>query len=363
MPFKRPDTGRFYTDIRERIAGKSTGKRIRVLMPHVKTKAEAREEEHRIALELREGKPIGGTDFEQFVRTHFLPWVKQNKKDYLTDQTKAEALIEFFKGKKLGEISFFNIEQYKRERAQNITIRGTLRSPGTINNELAALSRIMSIALAGGLIKSNPMADVKPLEMDVWRTRCLSLDEEKRLMKHLDRPPYLKPLVRFALLTGMRLGEMLNLEWEHVRLDRSLLYIMNPKWRRDSRRTEGLPILDEACKLLKSLPRTSHLVFPSGSGKKVFSNDLTVTFNRAKEKAKIHNFRFHDLRHTFGTRMAESGIELSRLQRLMGHQDPKMTSRYIHIEVANLRAALKAGSSFLQGKRPAQDPAKLRGVG
>lgn len=362
MPFRRKGTRNYYMDFRPRIAGKPTGERIRLLMPHVHSMPEAREEEQRIIREMRGGKSVHSVTLGDFAKNYYLPWADQLKapENY---HTRVKALTDFFgESMLLADFSPFSFEKFKIERAKTKTLRGNLRSPGTINNELSAASKIFSMAIGEGLIQKHPMDTVSPLEEDSWRTRSLSIEEEVRLMNFLDSPEYLKPIVRLALLTGMRQGEILGLEWEHVRLDRSLLYVMKPKWSKDPRRTEGLPLSDAACEIIDSQARGQY-VFPNKMGNRIFSTNLIHGFVREREKAEIEDFHFHDLRHTFGSRMAASGCPLHKLQRLMGHQDPKMTMRYIHVGEGELREALRLGTPYLQGIGLSTATTKLRSVG
>src|ERR1044072_8777386 len=106
------------------------------------------------------------------------------------------------------------IEKWKRDRAQSITRRGTIRSPASVNMELAVLSRIFALAVELEQAASNPCRKVRKLRVDNQRNRYLSADEETRLMNQLKgRRRHLYPLVVLALGTGMRRGALLNLSW------------------------------------------------------------------------------------------------------------------------------------------------------
>src|SRR5689334_9615393 len=114
----------------------------------------------------------------------------------------------------LREVSPLAIEKWKRDRAQSITRRGTIRSPASVNMELAVLSRIFALAVELEQAASNPCRKVRKLRVDNQRNRnrYLSTDEETRLMAQLKgRRRHLYPLVALALGTGMRRGELLNL--------------------------------------------------------------------------------------------------------------------------------------------------------
>ena len=134
----------------------------------------------------------------------------------------------------------------------------------------------------------------------------------------------------------MRRGEILGLEWRAVDLNRQVLVVMKSK--NGEKRT--VPLNSSLVGLLRHKTATSEknsFVFTTSCGTRIDARNLTRAFYSALEKAEIMNFRFHDLRHTFATRLAQAGVDLYKVQRLLGHKSPTMTQRYAHHSPESLR--------------------------
>ena len=134
----------------------------------------------------------------------------------------------------------------------------------------------------------------------------------------------------------MRRGEILGLEWRAVDLNRQVLVVMKSK--NGEKRT--VPLNSCLVGLLRHKTATSakdSFVFTTSCGTRIDARNLTRAFYSALEKAEITNFRFHDLRHTFATRLAQAGVDLYKVQRLLGHKSPTMTQRYAHHSPESLR--------------------------
>ena len=159
----------------------------------------------------------------------------------------------------------------------------------------------------------------------------LGYDEETKLLAGCERvrSRFLRPLVLLALHTGMRRGELLSLEWSRVDLDRRTIRVVNAKSNAGNR---IIPVNATAhmllCDLLKK--STSLLVFPSNRkpGEKLL--DLKKGFKKAVGLAGIPHIRFHDMRHTFATRLVRAGVDIISVQHLLGHSKITMTARYAH---------------------------------
>lgn len=140
----------------------------------------------------------------------------------------------------------------------------------------------------------------------------------------------------FALNTGMRRGEILGLEWRAVDLNRQVLVVMKSK--NGEKRT--VPMNSCLVGLLSRKAATSakgSYVFTTSCGTRIDDRNLTRAFYSALGKAEITDFRFHDLPHTFATRLAQAGVDLYKVQRLLGHKSPTMTQRYAHHSPESLR--------------------------
>lgn len=156
--------------------------------------------------------------------------------------------------------------------------------------------------------------------------RILTGDEEHRLLEV--SPAHLKPVIVVALNTGMRRGEILNLKWNQIDFEKELIKVENTK----SGKKRHIHINSELASLLlrlKSEEDSGEFVFVNPDTGKPFL-DLKRAFKGACKKAAIEDLRFHDLRHTFASRLVENGVDLITVKDLLGHSTVKMTERYTH---------------------------------
>jgi integrase len=351
MPYKRTYKAKdgttrvsFYTDIRLRKNGEPTGGRLRKLIPLVKNMTEARKAESKIAQSLLYGEEYECPMLSDFLETTYLTWARENKKRPERDEPIVKTLCASpaLRGRRLDEISVIQIEGYKRERRNAQSRWKRAYKPATLNCELSILSRAFRLAVDAGLCRSNPVRLTGRLDVDAPPFRVLLPEEEPSLWAALaDGPEYLLPLARLALLTGLREGELLALEKSAVDFRRDLLFVVNPKWRLDKRKTEGLPFGQDARALLLRLcARTEGLLF-SDRGKRLSRTAVFHLFKRRTQKAGIMGLKFHSLRHTFGSRLADAGRSPYEIARLMGHADIKTSMVYVHPDKVRLREALE----------------------
>ena len=264
---------------------------------------------------------------EDFLRLHS----KINKKPlvFKRDEGLIKNLSEDFSGKKLSDITPKMIERYKERRKDGA-------APGTVNRELACLKCMFNKAIEWKEAKENPVKKVKLLKEHNKRTRYLELDEIKTLLNNC--PDHFRPLVITALNTGMRRGEILNLQWENVDMDRGIIYLLDTK---NNERREVL-MNDVVKKTFQKIPRSrkSTYVFFNKNGMPY--RDVRKIFETALKKSDIMGFRFHDLRHTFASHLVMLGVDLKTVQELMGHKTIEMTLRYAHLSPAHKRSAVES---------------------
>jgi integrase len=318
------------------------GVRHRGAIPEARTEPQAKQAEAKVRVEIYEGRygrQLGTTLWTTFVRDTYLPWARQNKRSASFDELRARTLANYFKGQTLADISPLLIERFKRERAECITHRGRKVSASTINNELALLSRICSMAVDNGLLAFNPCARVRRLRVNINRIRFLKRDEETRLLEHLPTEP-VRGIVQLALLTGMRRGELLTLKWPQVDLAQGQLLVTNTKTGLDRQ----IPISSAARAVLlrAQTRRINELVFPGPRRRILSFCALRAPFLRACATAEIEGLRFHDLRHTAATRMAEAGASITDIRDVLGHANIQMTARYAHATDGGKRRAVEA---------------------
>lgn len=214
-------------------------------------------------------------------------------------------------------------------------------APATINRELAFLRRAFNVAIEDELADKNPIGKrgVTLFRENNQRVRYLTDDEEPRLREALGEEEWPKAAV--ALHTGLRRSNVFHLRWaEDVNFDAGTIRARDPKGGRDYH----VPMNDELRALLRGLPSRlrSPWVFPSETGETPLNsqNFINRVFRPALLAAKIRDFSWHDLRHTFASRLAMAGVDVRTIQELLGHRTLAMTMRYAHLSPAHKRAAV-----------------------
>ena len=200
------------------------------------------------------------------------------------------------------------------------------RSAATVNRYLSTLKAAYMMALENEKVTTNPFRKIKLQKENNRRVRYLTDNEEERLLKVL--PKIYHPLVLVALHTGMRKTEQLSLKWEDVDFAQRVITV------RDSKpgRSRYIPMNQVVVDTLQGLPRmtSNPYVFPGViEGERL--KDLPKDWEDYVEKAGIVNFHWHDLRHSFASRLVMKGVDLYTVKELLGHQSIEMTQRYAHL--------------------------------
>ena len=221
------------------------------------------------------------------------------------------------------------IAEFRDERLHQV-------GAGTVIRELAYLSAIINHARREwGIHIHNPVASVRKPTSPRGRNRVLLAEEQVRLLEALEpigrRNPWVAPIVVLALESAMRRGELLALRWEHIDLySRTALL---PDTKNGEPRT--VPLSSVAIEILTKLPRAINgVVFP------VQSFTVDAAFKRAIKRAGLQDLRFHDLRHTAITRMAEKLPNVIELAAVSGHKSLAMLKRYYHPRAEDLARKL-----------------------
>jgi integrase len=196
------------------------------------------------------------------------------------------------------------------------------------------LKHLFSLAITWGLTEENPVKRVKFFREDNQVERILTGDEEARLLAAASSR--LRPILVLALNTGLRHGECLALRWEHIDVMAGVLQVRQSKSGRSRRVPMNRAVVD-ALEQLRLAGGTPGAVFHS-NGRPVRS--IRNAFNRARAAAELEDVRFHDLRHTFATRLVIAGVDLVTVSKLLGHSTIAMTMRYAHPAPADLRRAV-----------------------
>jgi integrase len=352
--YKRKRKGGFtwYANIRIRRKGQPSV-RHREALPGVTTKYDALQEAEKVGARVYDEHfgtpPPKDKLFSDFITEDFIPWAETNTKHPANYKSvvRAWSELECLKDKTVREISTFDIERAKIERARGKTKREAQRSQRTVNAELIIASSVFHRAIDDRLADSNPVSGVEHFEIPASPPRVLSFDEEERLMPvAAEADPYLLPFITLALGTGMREMEMLKIRKPQLDFSRGLIFVTNPKWPHDPRATKGVPMSQKVKETLREWASQSEgeLVFPSphDESRNLSKSTIIRVFNAACEKAKIRGMTIHKLRHTFGTRLGDAGYSTQEIADLMGHSDIKMARIYVHTSRDRQRSAVES---------------------
>lgn len=338
-------------------------------IPTARTRRQAEEAERRARDDVHAGRYNArrrSMTFAKFLDEHYLPWAKLHRRDYEGRLAAVGALRPYFDYLPLDRISQITVERFKLEHSKALTRRDRQFKPATVNQRLQILSAILSRAVALRFLRDNPCSGVERLPVEADEARTLSVEEEERLNKKLlDGPQWVYDATRVALGTGFRISEVLSLTKDSVDFGRGLVFVSNPKWRNDPRRTLGVPMSVEVQKILQRRDRESpsrDLFVHHRTGGRPSRGSFYSRLRVACESVGIFGIHPHSLRHTFGTRLGERDVNVKKIQRLMGHQDVKMTLRYIHPDDETLRATVELVAGKSPRIVPGETAARRRGA-
>ena len=252
-------------------------------------------------------------------------------------------LLPFFAETRVLRLTKPMAEEFRRAR-----MTGRIGRPlkdATVNRDLSVLRHILYWAVDEQLILANPLARMKMARERRTRRAILSLAEEQLLLEAAS--PHLKLMVTAALDTGMRRGEITNQRWEDIDFPRKLLSVTRSKTPEGEARE--IPLSDRLYRLL-SANRKSEGIVIAYQGEPV--RIIKRAWGGALKRAGVRHVRFHDLRHTFNTRLMEAGVLQEVRMALMGHSTGKSVhATYTHIELPVKREAIRKLETWVQQQR------------
>jgi len=294
----------------------------------------------KLKVQIREGKYFdiqnnNDIKFEEMI-DDFLAYSKINKRSHARDVFMVkERLLPFFGGKLLKQITPSVIEQYKAQRMKDRKKNNKKIKNATINREIATLKCMINIAIKNRKAVSNPMNFVKMLKEESTKLRILDDDEKKVLLSVCTVP--MKRIVTFALCTGMRRGEILDLEWKNVDLKRKIITLTNTKSGKD-REIFINPFLESILKECYNNSDKKYVFCHEGKKKYKTINSM---FQNIVKRSGLAHYSFHTLRHTAASDMLDLGVDIVTVKEILGHSDLKTTLRYAHSKPANKVAAIE----------------------
>src|SRR5580658_1184529 len=236
------------------------------------------------------------------------------------------------------------IEEYVQRRGKFESRRGTLLSPASINRELATLRRLLRLAHEWKEIQRIPR--IRLLRGEHARESILSPAQEVAYFAVCPSP--LADVALLLLDTGLRLGEALSLEWPQVKLEPAqgakFGYLTVLSGKAKSKKSRNVPLSERSVAVLRNHePATRGHVFHRPDGSPWPNSHLGQQHSRMRNLLKMpSDFVLHSLRHTFGTRLGESGADAFTIMRLMGHSTVTVSQRYVHPSPESLELAYRS---------------------
>lgn len=293
------------------------------------------------------------------------PWAehvmvkRRSRKSGEADLQRLKTAFSHLLDKRLSEITTWQIEKWRTQRQKSGT------SPSTINRDVATLKSVLSDAVRLGLLAEHPIQGLRPLADPnaAGRVRFLSAEErarldaalrsrEERLRAERDRAnqwrterkakllpdlrtvefaDHIRPMVILSLNTGIRRGELFDLDWSAVDFGQRILTVVAASAK--SGKSRRIPMNDTVIAALTAWrDQTCELgrVFPSPKTGGRFDN-VRSAWEGVLNDADLLDFKFHDMRHCFASDLVSQGCDLNVVRSLMGHADLKMSLRYAHL--------------------------------
>ena len=225
------------------------------------------------------------------------------------------------------------ITKFREDRLKVVTA-------GTVLKDLALLSAVINTGRTEwgleNILRTNPVSLISKPKASRPRDRRLEEGELEKLLhfnSSSNHNAWFRPVVHFAIETGMRRGEILSLTWQHVHIEKRYAHLPDTK-NGDSR---DVPLSPQALEVLGDLPRNireDQVVFP------LHFEALKSSWRRACCRADISDLRFHDLRHEATSRFFEKGLNVMEVAAITGHKDLRMLQRYTHLRAEDLARKL-----------------------
>ncbi len=304
-----------------------------------------------------------------FLEHRYEPWARTHLKSAAIQLARIRSDFEAWLERPMSDMNTFAIEGM-RSRWMKAGMKAR-----SINRDIQRLQAVFSRAVEWHVLDRHPLAGLKPLKTDkAGRVRFLSGEEEAALRKALQtregrlrearvrfntwriargRAPlperegdlldHLRPLVMVALNTGLRRGELLGLTWDSVNFPAKILTVTAATAK--SGHTRRMPLNREALEVLKAWRArqgkdAGQFVFPGREGERM--THISTSWASLVKGANLKNFRLHDCRHHFASKLVQAGVDLYTVKELLGHSEIAMTERYSHLAPDNLRKAVEA---------------------
>ena len=266
--------------------------------------------------------------------SHSKTWMREKT------HTSPQHFLPVFKAMNIAAIARNDIKSYQLKRKREIMDmpknagkRENEISFKSVNMEISILSNFFNFCCEAGYIQQNPSVKIKKLN-ELSRIKTLSDESINKLIEGATNK-LTKDLISFLVFTGCRKGEALNLKWDDVDMENSIIAVKATKTSHD----RYIPVSEPLRELLASVEKTAGCGYVFNiSGKKV--GNFRKSFTTACRNAGLKDLHIHDLRHVFASKMVMNGTSLYITGELLGHRTTQMTKRYSHLVPDTLRKAV-----------------------
>lgn len=327
MGIKKLDDNKYQIDYRdaERKRHRETIAGSKTFASQVLTKRKTEIAEGKFFPDKQKNKVMFRDIAEKYWKIHGSKTKGAEKSIYIFKQ-----IIDLFGDKRVSDITVEDVQDFYND----ILITS---SSSTANRHYSVFRAIINKALKLRIYEGpNPCNGVVRQRENPPREEYLTLEQIGILIKAAS--PRIRPLLAFAIMTGMRRGEILNVNWQDIDFNADIIHIYKSK----SGKGRKVPVLPELKEIL--------LKIKSKSAGKVFQitvPTLRREFSKALRKAGIAGIRFHDLRHTFASHFMMNGGNISYLKDILGHSSTELTTRYAHLSPHILKQAINAVANIV----------------
>jgi integrase len=249
-------------------------------------------------------------------------------------------LLPFFSEAPVLRVTKSLTEEFRRQRQAGKCIKDA-----TVNRDLSVLRHILYWAVDEQLLTANPLARLKMARERHTQRQVLSVAEEQLLLDAAK--DHLRIMIITALDTGMRRGEITSQRWEDIDFSRKLLFVTHSKTPEGEARE--IPLTERLLELLLQKRKAEGIII-GFRGQPV--RIVKRTWKTALKNAGLRHVRFHDLRHTFNTRLMEAGVLQEVRMALMGHSSgSRVHSIYTHVELPIKREAIARLEQWVKQQR------------
>lgn len=255
-------------------------------------------------------------------------------------------MLRIFNDKPIKLVNTNDIELYKTIRAGEVT-------KATVNKDINTMKAIFNIAIRFEWLNINPVKSIKKLSIPEKEYLAFTDVQLKMILGKIENQS-IKNFVKFAILTGCRLNEIINLQWKDVNFSERVLTIRNkPNFKTKTGKIRQIPISDNLYNLLSDIININagektlnfinpeRYIFENPNKYKFCKNYVSKYFKKILRSLNFNEkYHFHCLRHTFITKLIKSGVNINYVKEIAGHSEISTTMNYIHISTNDLREAV-----------------------